>query len=388
MYKNKYKILFIHSQLVQHGSERYLFELCKSLNKDLFEIGILTRFFNIKNNYYYPKLIQLGCKIDTRLISKRYLNYFFRNTYNNNIFIKKITNIFFNFINLLINKKYLNKFDLIIVIGIETYCDTVSPLLDSHSNVIIHHVTHKFQFNRNYYLELNQNKIVINDDQQKDELSESILKNQDLFFLPLPMNFSDTVNLGEKIVFNHKEKIKIGIFSRLYKDRPNEPLFQLFYALSRKVSNVELYFYGSGDPDLYSNLLQELNIKDKVIFKGHSESIANSIIEDKITILWLVSMDKSISYSSIEIAALGMPMVFWNLSLKKSHNDLIKETNNALNSFNNIHEFVEYNQLILSDKNMLRENGQNLRNYVINYFDINNNIKDLEKYYLKHININ
>jgi glycosyltransferase involved in cell wall biosynthesis len=384
MNTRKNKILFIHSQLVQHGSERYLFELCKALDQNIFEINILTRFFKIKNNYYYPKLINIGCKIHTRLISLRYINFLFRSFYNKYYFLKYLTDNIFNVINYLINYKFLQKFDIIIVIGIETYCDTVLGLLGKNSNVIIHHVTHRFQFDRDYFSELNQDIIVINDDQQKNEILNSNLNNPTLFFLPLPMNFQNCINLGKLHSVIDSQKIRIGVFSRLFKDRPNEPIFYRFQELSLQMPNLELYFYGSGDSSLYNDILTELNITDKVFFKGHSNSISKSIVDDHIKILWLVSMDKSISYSSIEIASLGMPMVFWNLSNKMNYEEILYQTAYAINSFNNKKDFILYNIKILHNDLLLNQNGQNLRNYVLNYFDINHNIKELENFYLKY----
>ena len=144
-----------------------------------------------------------------------------------------------------------------------------------------------------------------------------------------------------------------------------------------------MYFYGDGDSSQYYDLLNDLGILDSVIFRGHSRSISDSIINDKIDILWLVSMGKSISYSSIEISGFGMPMVFWNLndidSLK-----ILADTNGAINSFNNLKEFIDFNLKISGDDKELRMIGQNVRNYVMNYYDINKNIKKLEDYYLTY----
>ena len=113
--------------------------------------------------------------------------------------------------------------------------------------------------------------------------------------------------------------------------------------------------------------------------------ISDSIISDKIDILWLVSMGKSISYSSIEISAFGMPMVFWNLN-KIDNLEILADTNGAINSFNSLKDFIDFNRKIFEDDQELRRIGQNMRNYVINYYDVNKNIKKLEKYYLANSN--
>lgn len=379
---HKIKILFVHSQLVQHGSERYLYELCKALDKDRFEIHVLTRFFLIKNNFYYPKLLEIGCEIHTKLLSLRHIRYPFKVFFNRYNFVRVILRFLHTLLIKIIYFNFFQKFDVIAVIGIETYCDALAPLLDKHNNVIIHHVNHQFQFERNYFEECKQKNIVILDDQQRQEIIESKISDAYCYFLPLPMSFDNFANIGISKVFNRNYK-RIAVFSRLFKDRPNEPLFRCFSEFKKVYPNSEMYFYGDGDSSQYFKLLNDLGILDHVIFRGHSKSISNSIINDKIDVLWLVSMGKSISYSSIEISALGMPMVFWNLN-EVDNLQILDDTNGAINSFNNLKKFIEFNLNISKDDKELRRIGQNIRNYVTNYYDINKNIKKLEKYYLTY----
>ena len=382
MKNNKIKILFVHSQLVQHGSERYLYELCKVLDKDRFEIHVLTRFFLIKDNFYYSKLLDIGCQIHAKLLSLRHLRYPFKFFFNRYKFVRVILRFLHTLLIKIIYFNFFQKFDVIAVIGIETYCDALAPLLDNQKNVIIHHVNHQFQFERNYFDECQQNKIIISDDQQRNEILNSKMSDAICYFLPLPMAFDKYTNIGLTKVFN-KNFTRVAVFSRLYKDRPNEPLFRCFSEFRKFNPNAEMYFYGDGDSSQYYDLLNDLGILDSVIFRGHSRSISDSIINDKIDILWLVSMGKSISYSSIEISGFGMPMVFWNLndidSLK-----ILADTNGAINSFNNLKEFIDFNLKISGDDKELRMIGQNVRNYVMNYYDINKNIKKLEDYYLTY----
>lgn len=381
----KSKILFVHSQLVQHGSERYLYELCKAIDKERFEVSVLTRFFMVRNNFYYSKLINIGCSIHTRLLSLRHLRYPVKYLYYRYDFVKCVIKTVHSSLIKIIYYNFFNKFDIIAVIGIETYCDSLAPILDKNKNVIIHHVTHQFQFERNYFDECKQSLFVINDEQQRQELNNSNLSLPNLFFLPLPMLFDDCVNIGLNIEFN-KSVTRLAVFSRLYKDRPNEPLFRCFSEYRKSNPNTELYFYGDGDPAQYIKLLITLNIANCVFFMGHSKSISESILEDKIDILWLVSMGKSISYSSIEIAACGMPMVFWNLNEIES-SKIFEETDGGLNSFNNLEEFVSYNLTIQHNETELKKNGQKIRDYVMQYYDINKNIKKLEQLYLDSSNL-
>jgi glycosyltransferase involved in cell wall biosynthesis len=377
---HKIRILFVHSQLVQHGSERYLYEICKGLDKDRFEIHILTRFFLVRNNFYFSKLLDIGCEIHTKLLSIRHLRYPIKFIFEKYNFIRVFIKFLHSFLVKIIYNNFFDRYDVIAVVGIETYCDALAPLLDNNNNVVIHHVNHQFQFERNYFDECKQKNIVILDDQQRQEIIESKISDALCFFLPLPMSFDNFENIGISKVFNRNHK-RIAVFSRLFKDRPNEPLFRCFSEFKKVYPNSEMYFYGDGDSSQYSKLLSDLGILDHVIFRGHSKSISTSIINDKIDILWLVSMGKSISYSSIEISAFGMPMVFWNLN-EVDNLKILDDTNGAINSFNNLKGFIDFNLGICDNEKELKRIGQNIRRYVINYYDLNNNIKNLEKYYL------
>lgn len=379
----KIKILFVHSQLVQHGSERYLFEICKALDKNKFDIHILTRFFLIRNNFYYPLLQGIGCKIHARLVSLRHLRYPIKSLYNKSEKVRNVVKLFHGYLIQIIYCNYFRKFDVIAVIGIETYCDALSPVLDKYKNIILHHLFHEYQFERNYFNELNQNKIVIMDEKQKHEILKSFFSDIILYEMPLVMNFENRLNIGLTKKFSNNV-IRVGIFSRLFKDRPNEPLFKCFAEFIKKYnSQTELYFYGDGDSTQYNELLENLNISDFVFFRGHSKSISDSIISDNIDILWLCSMGKSMGYSSIEISSYGMPMVYWNLD-NSDYSSILTETRGAMHSFNRYEEFVDFNCYILRDQQLLRDVGQKLRNYVIDYYSIDKNIKNLEKIYLEN----
>ncbi|HWZ15281.1 MAG TPA: glycosyltransferase [Mucilaginibacter sp.] len=272
---------------------------------------------------------------------------------------------------------FFEPYDIIAVVGIETYCDALMPYLDKNKNVVLHHVNHQFQFERNYFDECPQDKIVILDAQQELEIRNSSLTDPSLYHLPLSMKLSDRPNLNSKIVGT--KPVRIGVVSRLFADRPNEPLLRCFHAVAQAV-DARLYFYGSGNPKLYDQIVDELNIRDKVLFMGHQEDLEHSIIRDKLSMLWLVSMGSSISYGSIEVASFGIPMVFWNLSAM-TYEQILADTNGAMHSFSDINQFVEFNKKVLKDPGMLKSVGIKLREFVLGKFEIANYIDALQKYY-------
>jgi glycosyltransferase involved in cell wall biosynthesis len=378
MRKRPTRIVFVLSQLVQHGSERFLFEICQALDKEQFEVEVLTRKYFVKRHYYYSKLRELGIPVHTKLISRRHLRYLIKRIYRKSVFVQKVISRLHS---ALIEREYdrfFDSFDVIAVIGIETYCDALRPLLDANRNVIIHHVSHEFQFERDYFAECPQDKIVTLDVQQEDEIRRSRLSRAEMFRFAVSMNLSSRGKVPPPRLITG-EPIRIGVVSRLFRDRPNEPIFRCFAALLQEMTAI-LYFYGGGDKAQYDALLEELGIQDKVRFMGHQEDLEIAIRRDNLALLWLVSMGPSLSYASIEVASLGMPMVFWNLS-SMSYEEILAETDNALHSFSNIDRFVEFNRNVLADSSELATLGEKLRTFVRRKFEIANYIKALEHYY-------
>ncbi|GAC1304801.1 MAG: hypothetical protein NVSMB24_12780 [Mucilaginibacter sp.] len=377
MEEKKIKILFVLSQLVQHGSERYLFEICQSLDKNKFQVEVMTRKYFVKDHYYYKKLIDLNIPIHRKLISKRHLRFPIKRLYNKTPYLRRLIEKIHGIIVGIEYKGFFESYDVIAVIGIETYCDALMPYLDKNKNVIIHHVNHQFQFERNYFDECPQDKIVVVDAQQELEIRNSSLSHASLYHLPLSMKLSNRPNLNSKIA--SAKPVRIGVVSRLFADRPNEPLLRCFHAVDRAVE-ARLYFYGSGNPKLYDQVIDELRIRDKVVFLGHEEDLENAIIRDKLSMLWLVSMGSSISYGSIEVASFGVPMVFWNLSTM-TYEQILADTNNAMHSFSDIIQFVEFNKESLKDPKVLKSIGIKLREFVSGKFEIANYIDSLQEYY-------
>ena len=376
--KKKIKILFVLSQLVQHGSERYLFEICKALDKNHFQVEVMTRKFFVKNHFYYDKLLALNIPVHTKLISRRHLRFPIKKLYNKLSFLKKTIDWLHRLIIKYSYKNFFESYDIIAVIGIETYCDALMPFLDKNNNVIIHHVNHQHQFSRNYFNECPQNKIVVCDKQQEKEIMLSKLSHATLFRFPLLMDLSERPDLNRRSN-EIKGPIRIGVVSRLFPDRPNEPLLKCFHALLQQ-TDANLFFYGSGNTKLYDTLLDDLKIRDKVHFMGHQQDLEYTIQRDSLSLLWLTSMGVSISYGSIEIASLGVPMIFWDLS-SMTYKQILDETEGAMHCFSDMNQFVLFNMKVLNNSNELKILGFKLRKFVCQKFEIANYIESLQSFY-------
>jgi len=156
-------------------------------------------------------------------------------------------------------------------------------------------------------------------------------------------------------------------------------LLRCFAAVLKKTDAV-LYFYGGGDKTQYDRLIDELGIREKVLFVGHQASLEGAIQRDRLSMLWLVSMGPSIFYGSVEVASLGVPMAFWDLS-GMSHQEILDATDGALQAFNDEEEFAAFTAGLLHNDDALRALGTTLRDYVLRQFEIANNIEALQRYY-------
>ena len=376
--QKKIRVLVVHSQLQQHGSERLMYEVCEALDKSRFEVSILVRPFFIRNQFYFAKFTKLAIPIHCRLVTKRHARFPIKWLYDRSGTLRKLLAWFQQFLVRGLCRPLVEWADIIAVIGIETYCDAFAPWLDASGKVVIHHVTHRFQFERDYFAECHQRRIVVGDEQQRLEVMASPLHGCEIFYFPLSMSLGKLPRLAVNAPSSGRP-VRVAVVSRLYRDRPNEQLFRCFAALCRVVDS-ELFFYGGGDPALYSALLAQLGIVDKVIFKGHQSNLEESLRRDRPTVSWLVAAGPSISYGSVEMSSLGIPMVFWNLS-SLSYEEILAKTDGALHAFADESAFTYFNLGLFRDSANLQEHADRLCDHVRNRFEIGRYISSLEEYY-------
>lgn len=344
---NKKRILLVHSQLAQHGSEKLLYELAKLLVKQGFTVDVLVRPFAVRNQYYYPLLRQIGIGVIQRLVTFRHVTYLFKSLRSSTSWIALIFRWLYAIYAEITYFSKARAYDRIVIIGMETYCDTFRFMVGDKSFIHVHHVMHKFQQDRDYSKEYDLRHLIICDERQSNEINESLPKINRLMF-PLPVDLhqmnSKIINRDYKTAFRQGKLIRIGVVSRIKIDRPNEPLIRHFAALST-IMPVELNFFGSGDPSIYSNLLCELKLSPKQIkFHGHTESIRSSFEEVGIDLAWSVSMMTSISYAALELITLGVPVFFINIGEK-----LLDPKSHAIQCSESECETIEFHQKLFRD---------------------------------------
>lgn len=373
-------VLIIHSQLAQHGSERFMYEVAKVLTDNGHNVDILTRPFFIKKQYYYEKFIEIGSKIHNRLITLRHINFFLRKLKIKVFPPSHLTRVLYRCLSKILFQSILKKYDFIYVIGLETYCDSLAPLsygLRKQLNIQVFDVMHDFQRDRDYSLEYNLNEVVVIDRKQELELNQSMPTVKcKKFSLLIDFDSLRKYNFDSGEIDFKRRALNIGVVSRLSLDRPNEIIFRYFSELN-KLFNVHLHWFGGGDKDLYSQICKKLSIsKDTISFHGHSSNILYDLKENNVDLCWQTCMGLSLNYAPIELMGQGFPVYLINIDPKfysvKDHPCKI-----AI-SFSDV---ISFHKQIISNKHSFKDVVNINKNYVVNLFGTT---KAYEK--LKNIN--
>jgi glycosyltransferase involved in cell wall biosynthesis len=370
------RLLFAVSQFAQGGAERYLYELCSALDRTRFDVHILTRSDVDRTAYYFDRLVSARVPIhairphvaDLRryapLWARRRAYRTIRHRLSSILAARRIGT-------------FVDRFDIVACIQIENFLE-LQGLLSRQQGAVIHAMSNRFQYSYDPYDEFRPDvryRFVTFDRSQTEELHA--LPCADVFEWPLSMNFGEYPCLPE--VQDTSGTVKIGIFTRLSREKPLEPLFVCFKELTQRI-NATLHVYGGGDPSIFTRNLNRLGIRSRVFFKGHQPDMITTVRRDELSMCWLMSVGTLLGYSSIELAATGMPMLFWNYGTW-STSRIADETYGAVRSFASVAEFVGAAVSYLSDRQALRQLGTSLQRYVRRRHDINKNIGAIQEYY-------
>ena len=371
----KKKILWVVYDFNQAGGQRYVYEICKALDKEKFEIDFLKATSighdkNWHNEYYYQPTLDLGCHVfllediirEKRLPEKGFSKMLVKSK-------KVIQNFSSPGEQQPSNKKkeqietFLSGYDHINFSGLNVYKTVGLGYNIKPKNSFIHILSAKFQDKKDIYEEL---------DKEGSYHFVSGFSNDTLGFeLKGFTNYRHTYYplAFETIPYDIKEKEKsnkpyvIAVFTRLSSMKPLDPYFYALKLLLERGANVELRVYGAGNPEEVG-LLRQLNylyIADKVSFPGHVESIPELLKTAGIDLLWFQSNNQlPAGYAALEIAMSGLPQVFWDfadIGLKNPIGEIFP-------SFTSLTSFVEFSEELLKSSDLRKRLGLKQREYV------------------------
>ncbi|MFN7044601.1 MAG: hypothetical protein ACK4M1_05340 [Flavobacterium sp.] len=386
---NKKQILWVVYDFVQAGGQRYVFEICKALNKqkhqiDFLQVNDLNADKNWDTEFYYQPTLDLGCTIYSlsEILSKSVKNLSSTQKKINKISEKLFSKIVFSDKRNQNTKSSLEKlfaqYDYVNFSGISVYNSVCINNGLHPNNGFINILTAKFQgvdIYKNYNKELFYNFISgFEPNIQKYELSD--FKKYEHIYFPLSLEcFPFDIGIDSE-----RRKYVVGVFTRLSPMKPMDPYFYALKLLVEQGVNVELRIYGAGDPQELGLIrqLEYLYIKDRVVFCGHTESLQETLLHEKFDIVWFQAANNQVAgYSALEIAMGGVPQILWDF------NDLGSKTEagTCFPCFTNLSSFVEFSKSILLSKEDRKELGLKQQNFVLKNHDVKKNIIILENLY-------
>lgn len=320
----KKTLVFVVDTLANHGAERYLYEILKTLDKELFDCTV----YSIRNlsgfELHYLKLIEdLGIRV---IIEK---NEIFRNI--KFVFFRRLlSTLAYRFVSV-IRKNYvkqklqdekfklLSSYDLVAVIKWEVYLSN-RLVFDDLPKKIIHILSLESQYSETPFtappkkpttfvlMSASENKNVFPQLQQ-DKYCEDYKFN----FLPLLIDKIPSTSFYNPC----NNEFRIGIFSRISQDQPTLFILYLLHYLKYNKIEVKVYFYGKSYSQsflqFYIQTAKNLRVNDLIEFKGHTFNINESIKNDGLSLGVMNSASAFIGYSSIELICAGLPILFFNI---------------------------------------------------------------------------
>lgn len=390
----KKKILWVVYDFYQAGGQRYVYEICKALNKEKFEIDFLKVApvgydKNWDTEYYYQPTLNLGCRIFllddllNQAISKE--TGIKKLQARTKRVLKKISsnsNIPPGNNQKEIIETFLSDYDYINFSGLNVYktlciSNSIAPV-----NGVIHILSAKFQDKKDIYEGFkNDGNYHFVSGFSNDTLKFELAGFTNYKHTNYPLCFETKayeVSTPEK---SDKPYI-IAVFTRLSSMKPLDPYFYAIKLLLERGVNAELRVYGAGDPEELG-LIRQLNylyISDKISFPGHVESIPELLKTAGIDLLWFQSTNQlPAGYAALEIAMSGLPQIFWDFADFGLKNPI----GEVFPSFTSLTEFVEFSEKLLNSKDLRSNLGKQQREYIQQHNSNQSHIHILEELFEK-----
>jgi len=387
----KKKILWVVYDFVQAGGQRYVYEICKALNKKKYEIDILKVSSlgldkNWTSEYYYQPTLDMGCRIFILpdLLSPKAVN---KNRSVKEMIRPLREKLKFASTNsdkteasteaLLLNTLFSN-YDCINFSGVSVYQVSCIENGLHPDKAIIHILSFSFQdqlmynaFDKNLYYNFVSPVTPGAIENDLKDFKHYTYSYFPLCFETIPYEVDTEIN---------KEIFTIAIFTRLSDRKPLDPFFYALKILIEMGVNIKLEIFGAGDPEALGigNQMRYLYIQPYVHFRGHCNDIPDTLQNNPPDLLWFQSANKEPGgYAALEIAMSGIPQVFWDFMDLGINRPIEK----IFPSFTKMLDFVQFSKKLLEDSEHRKILGERQRNYVLKEYSIKDHIHILETIY-------
>src|SRR6218665_3050513 len=384
----KKKILWVVYDFVQAGGQRYVYEICKALDKEKYSIDFLkaapmNHDGNWDKEFYYEPSIRLGSKVyflDALLTPEQKKKNLVSRGWR---FLRRKLPFFpgqcqphTSGVN---NKKlidFLDGYEIVNFSGVAVY-QTCIKHARHQPGYFIHILTFGFQHEdmyQGYDRSLHYNFITpVTPKAAHKDLEGFTDYNLTYFPLcfetrPYEVNFSD------------RQKYSIAIFTRLSPMKPLDPFFYTLKILKEQGVEVTLLLYGAGDPKALgiTRQLDYLYLSDDVQFMGHTEDIPQTLSSNPPDLIWFQSANKEPGgYAAFEISMSAIPQLFWDF---KNMNEP-REIAEFFPSFTSLLHFATKTTSLLADASQRKSLGEKQRNYVLAHYNVTDHIHIIETLY-------
>jgi glycosyltransferase involved in cell wall biosynthesis len=376
---SKLKILLVVYDFFPAGAERFAYEIDRALDREKYEVAILCLKNEINDDelwnepYYHKRHIEIGSTVlffdnfrPSNFVGLRIYRWIKKK-----VFGHKLKDYNYKLID------FMDHFDVIHWIGEYSYLHQFPSRIVEKSIICV--MSAKFQ-NPDIYskfdLDLRYNLMsAFEANEYKLEFSE--FKNYQHWFVPLLLKIPYNIN---KWSFENSKVKKIGIFTRLNIYKPLDPFFYAFHLLLDDLPNCELHIFGNGNPEKegMTRYLKNLNIENKVFFRGHQNSIVETLISEHIDLSWFqgYNNNRPAGYAGFDVCSTGTPLICWDFIEKprNPHNEVYPH-------YKNLSQFVRKSIEVLTNEISANSLSKAQFNDILANRDVKKNIYLLENAY-------
>lgn len=212
-------------------------------------------------------------------------------------------------------------------------------------------------------------------------------KNRKIYITPFGV---DTKKFKNFNIEKNKNEIVIGIVKTLTEKYGVEYLIRAIKELENILpedifSKIRLVIYGKGElKNKLEDLTKELQIDDKVIFKGYisNEDVPKALNEMDIFVV--PSINESFGVAAVEAMACEIPVIASSVGGLKEV--IVDKETGYLVPKKDYKEIAKYLKKLILDKNLRTSLGENGRKRVLENYDWNSNVEYMIKIYEEIIN--
>ncbi|OUL63021.1 glycosyltransferase family 1 protein [Flavobacterium sp. AJR] len=385
---SKKKILFVVSDFYHNGAQREMYEFDNALDKDKFKVTILSLAdLNLRldlPDYFYERHLSLGTEIlflkdfirkSKNRLESRILNRILRNVTNNKLKKNNIKNLVTLFDN----------FDKVIFMGEYVYQSLSNNIpSDYFKEIFIFIMCSRFQSESYRDFDKKKQFVFIGgfDSAKQIEHEFEGFSNYRFEFMPFCLAVTNEYN---KWQFNETCKTKkIGIFTRLHKDKPLDPFLYAYQVLLSQGYNIELHVFGVGDYKHaeYDRYVNNLDLNGKVYFRGHQSDMKKTILEEKLDLVWFQGYNNlPAGFAALEVCLTGTPQIFWDFFI--GDNEHINKLDFIYPHYKDLLAFVEASKAVLYNYKIAESLSDKQFQDIFNNRNVFKNVGNIEKILLE-----